>query len=132
MKKGDYVSRDFDINEMKSHIEGTVQWVIDGTASIQLPNYTFYMANLKEEPDWVVLHESAPSYQSSVADMTNEQLKASIEALRNQRVVNTTPKVKVRKQRTDVVDKNDPMAVALAGMAPEEKAALMKKLGMVD
>jgi hypothetical protein len=130
MKKGDYVSCEHPIS---GHIEGEVMWVIDNTASIQLPGMMFHMADLTDvEAPWIVVRESVPSYQSSVADMSDDQLKASIEALRSQRIVDTTPKVKVRKERATAVDKSDPMAVALASMAPEAKAELMKKLGMVD
>lgn len=136
MKKGDIISLDYTIvdkdgKDVSVHLEGEVQWVIDDEASVRYPNGGFNIINLKEDLDWKILVESVPSYQSSVANMTVEQLQASIDNIRNQRATSSVPKVKISKIR-ETVDKNDPLAVALASMPPDKKLALMKKLGMVD
>lgn len=108
----------------------TVMWVIDNEASIKGKDGSYRIINLDEDKDWIVIQESVPSYQSSVADMSEEQLRASIDALREQRsVLPTTKKTRTPKE---VVDKNDPVALALAGMSEDKKAELMKKLGMTD
>jgi hypothetical protein len=108
--------------------QAKVNWVIDNEAALQFKDGTCLIINI-EEKEWIVIQESVPSYQSSVADMSDEQLRASIEALRSQRAtLPTKTKTRVPKE----VVSSDPMAQALANMSPEKKLELMKKMGMID
>ena len=112
------------------HEEATVNWVIDGAAAIQYENGSCRIFELTEEPEWKVIVESVPSYQSSVENLTDEQLRQAIDDLRQQRTfISSRPKTRAKRE---VIDKNDPLAVALASMPPDKKAELMRKLGMVD
>lgn len=111
--------------------EATVNWVIDGACAIQYKDGTCRIFELVDEQDWKVIQESTPSYQSSVENMTDEDLRKAIDDLRSQRTFITT-KPKRTSIKVDSVDKNDPMAVALASLPPDKKLELMKKLGMID
>ena len=109
--------------------QAKVKWVVEDEAALVLGNGDYKIIEISKEPEWKVTYESAPSYQSSVAQMSEEELRASIDALRAGRLPVAR---KERVAREPAVDKNDPVAVALASMSPEKKQALMKKLGMVD
>ena len=110
--------------------EATVNWVVDDTIALQMKDGNPLIIEGDEIKQWKVIRTSAPTYQSSVADMSDAQLRDSIDVLRNTRL--TAPKIRKKTTREPAVDKDDPMAVALAKMEPEAKKALMKKLGMVD
>lgn len=113
------------------HEEAKVNWVIDGACAIQYKDGSCNIFELVDEPEWKVLIESIPSYQSSVENLSDEDLRKAIDDLRAQRTfVTTKPKRAVTKRET--ADKNDPMAIALASMTPEKREELMRKLGMVD
>ena len=113
------------------HEEATVNWVIDGAAAIQYKDGSCRIFELVDEPEWKVLRESVPSYQSSVENLTDEQLRQAIDDLRQQRTFISSRPKKVRSTQ-EKVDKDDPLAVALASMPAEKRAELMRKLGMVD
>lgn len=132
MKRGDIIARDvpYTTEPEMWHEEGTINWVIDGDCAIRHSDGSFRIFTISEEPEWKIIVESVPSYQSSVENLTDEELRKSIDDLRAQRVSLPT---KARKVSTrEVADKNDPMAVALASMPADKKLELMKKLGMVD
>lgn len=113
------------------HEEATVNWVIDGAVAIQYKDGGCRIFELTDEPEWKVIFESVPSYQSSVEDLTDEQLRQAIDNLRSQRTfISSRPRKSSSKK--EVIDKNDPIAVALASMPAEKKAELMRKLGMTD
>lgn len=116
---------------VNKHEEATVNWVIEGAAAIQFKDGSCRIFELADEPEWKVIVESVPNYQSSVENLTDEQLRQAIDDLRSQRTfISSRPKKTVSKQ--EKVDKNDPLAVALASMPPDKKAELMRKLGMTD
>ena len=107
-----------------------VQWVVGDEASVNMGNDAYKILDLKVALDWKVVEEAPPSFQSNVAQMTDEQLRESIEALRNKRV--GLPKPRAYKVKAPVVDKSDPIAQALAKLSPTEKLALKRKLGLVE
>ena len=109
--------------------QATVMWVFEGEVSIQQKDGSYRMFMLVDEPEWIVAIESVASYQSSVENLTDEDLEKAIEDLRSQR--SYLPERKAKSPRA-TVDKNDPMAVALASMPEDKKIELMKKLGMID
>ncbi len=113
--------------EVVEYEEATVNWVIEKEVALQLKNGMCRIVNLDEEP-WRVIWESAPSYQSTVAQMSDEELRASIDALRRLRASTPKPAVRTRGQ----AGSRDPIEIALSKMPPEKKMELMKKLGMVD
>ena len=112
------------------HEEAQVNWVIDGGVAIRYKDGSNRIFELVDEVDWKVIVESVPSYQSSVENMSDEQLRQAIDDLRSQRTFITSKPRKVSTKST--VDKSDPLAVALASMPPDKKVELMRKLGMVD
>jgi len=114
--------------EVVEYEEATVNWVVEKEVAIQLKDGTARIINLDEEPEWRVIWESAPSYQSTVAQMSDEELRASIDALRRMRASAPKPGVRARGQGVS----RDPIEIALSKMPPEKKMELMKKLGMVD
>lgn len=116
--------------EVRIEHRAKVQWVVGDEAALGFEDGGYRIINIKEEPDWTVVVEGVPSYQSSVEHMSDEDLVAAVEQLRMQRTINT--QVKVKKERTPTVSKNDPLALALSGMSEEKKKELMKKLGMID
>ena len=134
MKKDDQVSRTQIFQEdgkpdYTYTLRGKVMWVIDNEASIQdSATGMFTIVNLDEEKDWVVEVSADPTYQSTVINMTEEQLRQSIEDLRNNR--QSAPKV-IKRQRGAIM-KKDPIADALAKLSPEKREALKRKLGLTD
>ena len=113
------------------HEEAQVTWVIDGAAAIRYKDGRGRIFVLADETDWKVIVESVPSYQSSVEDMSDEQLRQAIDDLRAQRTFITSKPRRISIKRENV-DKNDPLAVALASMPTDKKVELMRKLGMID
>lgn len=109
-----------------------VQWVIDDEVAIKQANATYRIFRLANEPDWVVIQESSPSYQSSVENLSEEDLRRAIDDLRSKRTFTTTPRARKTPVLKEKVDKSDPIAVLLASIPEEKKLALMKKLGMAD
>lgn len=127
MKKDDIIA----IQKEEDYITAHVNWVVDDEAGITYMSPDVYKGSqnvIKISEGWEVIVESAPSYQSSVASLTDEELRESIDSLRRTRV--TVPKTTRGAKREPV--SNDPMAQALAKMDPIKKAELMRKLGMVD
>lgn len=111
--------------------EATVNWVIDGACAIRFKDGSYRIFEIADEPEWKVIVESVPSYQSSVENLSDEDLRKAIDDLRAQRTFITAKPRKTPTKR-EAVDKNDPMAQVLASMSPEKKLELMKKMGMVD
>jgi hypothetical protein len=113
------------------HEEAQVNWVIDGACAIRHKDGTYRIFEVVDEPEWKVIQESVPSYQSSVENLSDDDLRKAIDSLREQRSFVTT-KPRKTSTRTSAVDKSDPLAVALASMPTDKKLELMKKMGMVD
>ena len=123
MKKGDVIKQ--------GEIEADVIWVIDGAVAIKQKDGIHRIFELKDEPNWIVIKEGVPTYQSSVENLSDEELRKAIDDLRAQRTYITAKPRKVG-TKAEPIDKNDPMAQALAELTPEKKQELMKKLGLVD
>ena len=112
------------------NIEAHVNWRVDDAVGISYLNTEGSgEIDLKEEPDWKVIQESAPSYQSKVAQMSEEELKESIESLRTQRASLPSSRVKKVRAKAEPVD-TSPLALKLAAMPADKRAELMKKLGL--
>ena len=131
MKKDDSVRVDsFTGEELLSTFTGKVQWVIENEVSIHCDDdikaYTIIDLN---DPTYkiTVTQEAAPSFQSQVANLTDEELHAQIESLRNGRVA-LAPEPK--KRATKVSKEDDELMKMLALLSPEEQANLTKKLGL--
>ena len=75
------------------HEEATVNWVIDGAAAIQYKDGDCRIFELADELEWRVIFESVPSYQSSVEDLSDEQLRKAIDDLRSQRTFISSKRV---------------------------------------
>lgn len=105
---------------------GNVQWVVNDEMSIlDLDTGLFHIVEIK---DWEVEIEGTPAYQSTVENLSEQQLRDSIESLRSQR--RTAPRVSIKAPRAPRV-KEDPMLKVLSKLGAEERAALEKKLGLV-
>lgn len=115
-------------NTHQTQQQAKVMWVVEHEASLEIEPGAYSIVNWKEE-GWFVLIEATPSYQSSVAEMSDEQLRESIETLRNTKV--TQSKTRTSKPKKEAVDKNDPLALALAGLSELEKEKLKRKLGLI-
>jgi len=108
---------------------GLVKWVISDEMSILDKSTGLY--HVVAVSDWEVEIEGTPEYQSTVASMSEQQLRDSLDCLRTQR--RTAPRVRIKAPGAPRLPrvKEDPMMKALAGMDPVKKQALMEKLGMV-
>ena len=122
--------------------KGKVQWVVGEEASIEdisenkRGSFSILNVNNQEVSKIELLISATPNFQSSIAQLTDEQLRASLDALRSRRL----PAVdKVRKVRSVVTEEDiedaqaseDPIAKLLKSLPADKKEALMKKLGMV-
>ena len=107
-------------------VEAIVNWVVGDEASITYDNGGMEIISIPEG-GYKVIRESAPSYQSSVADMSEEDLRASLDALRTSRAKMPSVKTKVRKQ----VVKMSPIEKLLADAPPEKVEELKRRLGLV-
>jgi hypothetical protein len=123
----------FLLSPVIKHEEVEVQWIIENEVAIKHKsgNYTILDLNDEEDKKYKVIFEALPTYQSSVANLSDEQLRQSIENLRNQRKPLTNKPRKERTPPVPAVDKSDPIAMALANLPADKKEALMKKLGMI-
>ncbi len=109
-----------------------VQWLIDDEVAIKQANTTYRIFRLADEPDWVVILESSPSYQSSVENLSDEDLRRSIDNLRSQRTCASPPRTKKVATPTEKVNKSDPLSIFLDSLTEEKRLSMMKKLGMMD
>jgi hypothetical protein len=123
MKKGDIVSP-----KDKPHVKAKVNWVVDGSAGISYYEPEDYKGgcNQVNVADYDVIVESQETYQSSVEQMSVEELRANIERLRGLRMNSAKP----TKVSTRVVVKADPTVSLLNGLSPEKIAMLKAKLGI--
>lgn len=105
-----------------------VMWVVDKEVSILDLETGLY--KIVDMDNWEVEIEGTPAYQSTVENMSEQQLRDSLDGLRSQR--RTAPRVSIRAKapRTSRV-KEDPMMKVLNGLDPEKKKELMIKLGLV-
>lgn len=132
MKKGDRIARVVTKVEGDGEytLEALVNWVVEDEAGITYlspPDWKggAKVVNLKEE-EWKVTLESTPSFQSSVAEMSEEELRESIDRLRESRKHIPAPRV-----RGDRVKKDDPVSKAFAHLSKEKREEVMRKLGLL-
>lgn len=116
-----------DVIENITGIRGKITWVVgDEVAYMDLQSGMYRIFNIKEEPGWKVTIEATPSFQSSLAQMSDEQLRESIIKMRQTRA----PLPKSTRNKVEV-ESNDPVSQALVALNPEQREKLMKKLGMI-
>lgn len=112
--------------DLVSHAK--VNWVIHD--EVALTNLETGLMCIELVKDWEVEIEGTPAYQSTVENMSEQQLRDSLDCLRSQR--RTAPRVSIKTPRTKIARvKEDPMSKVLNGLSAEKKQALMVKLGMV-
>lgn len=137
MKKGDIIQRVREQEELPEGIKpytevARVNWVEDGAAGITytegdskgLSNIVY----LEEDKGWIVLISAQPTFQSSVASMSDEELSASIEGLRAQRSPSSLSRRPSRPSRPS--RNKGSIAKKLDGMSPAELEELKRKLGL--
>jgi len=81
--------------------------------------------DLREEPEWKVIKESTPSFQSNVAQMSEEELRNKIDELRESRKHIPTPRTRGSRVKSD-----NPIAKAFGHLSKEKREEIMKKLGI--
>ena len=107
-----------------TQLKGKVNWIVDNEMAIELEGGYHKVVNLDEEK-WEVIEEAPVSYQSIVAHMSDEELKASLEALRAQRSM-----VKPTKRRVKVEGEENELEKVLGSLTPEQMQKLKQKLGL--
>lgn len=123
--------------------EAKVCWVNEEAASIQImqcgsptKGYTslkreedgkWYSPNEIGHGEYYVYLESAPNFQSQVAQLSDEELHAQVESLRSGRTA-VAQEAKAKKPRASKEDNQ--LSKALAELTPEAQAELIKKLGL--
>lgn len=65
-----------------------------------------------------------------VIDMTEEELIQHLNRIRSERVIRTIPPKKAGAARVKAAKTTDSIATLLASMTPDQRAALLKKLGV--
>ncbi|KKN51725.1 hypothetical protein LCGC14_0620120, partial [marine sediment metagenome] len=75
MKKGDIVGK---TTEDGDNLKARVNWIMEKEAAITYLSPESWVGGHAIVPtnDWTVLIEAAPSYQSTVASMTDDQLQS--------------------------------------------------------
>lgn len=125
-------------SEFAHYQDYKVSWVHEGEASLQSINepQAYIMADPKDT-NFFVVKESVSDFQSQVANMSDEELAASVASLRNERLVVELPaekKVKVAKGRApkgEIVDEQTAQLLKLLStMSEDEQKALKAKLGI--
>lgn len=131
MKRGDVISNDVS--------KALVRWIVDYEVGVEFDNGELGILDLKSELGlaWKVKVESSPVYQTSVDHMTDDQLRASIDLLRNKRMMLPPKPSRVSKSKTKVVKEVDSpeqiqLKNILGSMSAEKKLELQRKLGLVD
>ena len=134
MKKGDIVSIEHYIGtELLNTHKGKVMWVDNDQASVQDEgNSSSYLVFNPLDTDYkvTVLVDAAPSFQSQVASLSDEQLRAAVDSMRSGRII-PTPVAKVKKEKAPALSEADKQFQALvAQLTPEEQAKLRIKMGL--
>ena len=130
MKKGDLIACKTSPSERAS-----VNWVVDFEAGITYtsPEVKVGFYNNVDIREWEVVTSAPETYQSSVEQMSVEELRESIDALRGSRVANPARKVRktMEKSAEEIAEADDPIAKALAKLSPEKLIELKKKMGLL-
>ena len=134
MKKGDRLKVETYLGtELLTTVNCLVNWAIDdeiATVDTDHPgSYNIY--NIKDPSyKFIMIQESAPHFQSQVEQMTDEELRASIENLRGTRSIPTpVKKAKVASKPTPPT-KADMLEALRAKMTPEAFETLKAKMGL--
>ena len=134
MKKGDIVLVEHSLNgELLSSTKGKLMWVYETEASLQdSDNPQSYMVFNPLDTDYKVsvLVDSAPSFQSQVASMSDEDLFNAVNTLRGGRIhVPTPPKAK-KAREPKLSTEEAQLQALLATMTPQQQQELKVKLGI--
>jgi hypothetical protein len=120
------------INDITSYQDAVINWRVENDIGISyISSGGSNVINLVEDPSWKVIQEAPVSYQSSIAHMSDDDLKASLEALRLSRHAVNTRKSKRAKAKPKTTTKEDKFYAYIKTLPQEEALALMQKLGMV-
>ena len=121
------------LKDARVYKRAKVNWIVDNEAGI-----TYIDSGGSNVVDviadgWTVVQEAAPEYHSDVEHMTEEQLRDSIEQLRANRSVKSTRVKKETKEKEPALSTEDKDKLkVIQAMTPEQKEALMRKLGMIE
>lgn len=137
MKKGDTIQVEHWIDaECISTTRGKVQWIIDDCVSManDAEIGSFLVFNPKEEGYKVsILLESAPSFQSQIASLSDEELQRAVNEMRGGRIrIEPLPKEKKPSARAPKLSAEEQQLSALMSqMSPEDQLKLKQKLGLL-
>ena len=134
MKKGDLVRIEHFLGEeLLSKTDGKVMWIVEDEVSIQqeADPRSFTVFDPKDTDYKVtILQESAPSFQSQVASLSDEELREAVNSLRGGRIHIPTPP-KTKKAREPKLSAEElQLSALMASMTPEEQQKLKEKLGL--
>jgi len=106
----------------------TVQWVVGDKASLESSDGTCTIVDSLDE--WKVIQEAIPSFQSTVDELSIEELQKGINNLRTSRQNAKVPARKQGKKSTLSLEEKK-MQEALRKLTPEQKERLKNALGGV-
>ena len=134
MKKGDIVRVErLEAGITQHTVEGQVMWAVEDQASVQdKENKSAYLVFDPRDSDYkvTVLIDSSPSFQSQVASLSDEELKAAVDAMRGNRIQGA-PEPKVKKASAPKLNKEElELLTLMNALSPEEQLALKGKLGI--
>ena len=137
MKKGDTIQVEHWMNgECLSTTRGKIQWIHEDQLSMSdEENVGAYLVfNPKDEDrKIVVLIESAPSFQSQVASLSDEELQAAVDSMRSGRIsIAPLPKEKKPSARAPKASAEElQLQTLMSQMSPEEQIKIKQKLGIL-
>jgi hypothetical protein len=120
--KGLLLCNKFDWEHYQDYI---VNWVVGDEAGVtEVDGMGSAVININD--GYKVVKEAVPTYQSAVAQMTDEELRASIESLRTRRTI-----VKTRTPRKKVVQEPvDPIMAQINKLPEADRMEVLKKMGL--
>lgn len=122
-------------NDTYVTIDAKVNWVVDTEVGITYVDGGSAVIDLDDEEHngWVVISSVAPTYQSNVEHMSDDELRASIEGLRSTRVAKPAKIKRVTTVKAPPMSAEDKkLSGVLGALSPEAKLALQRKLGLID
>lgn len=143
MKKNDILLRNtftYEGTECASS-QATVNWVVDKKAGVSFENGGTTILQQESDENWynpnevghepyLIIQEAVESFQSQVAHLSDEELMASIEAMRDGRIAPPQQEPKARTKKTPKTAEDEALQQLYNGLTDEEKEALSKKLGL--
>lgn len=126
MKKDDVISNGVE--------EAKVEWAVDYEVGILLHSGEKAILDTRVEHPWRITRESPLVYQTSVDHMTDDQLRASIEELRRNRISRpVATRLKSATKREPALTAQDKqLSTVLKSKTPEQILELKRKLGLID